>query len=45
MITMVIDPIDGTRAFMVGAPTWSNLIGLTYKESICFRFSKFSSFK
>jgi len=26
-----IDPIDGTRAFMVGAPTWSNLIGLTHK--------------
>ena len=27
-----IDPIDGTRAFMVGAPTWSNLIGLTHKD-------------
>jgi len=27
-----IDPIDGTRAFMVDAPTWSNLIGLTYKN-------------
>ena len=27
-----IDPIDGTKAFMVGAPTWSNLIGLTYKD-------------
>jgi len=27
-----VDPIDGTRAFMVGAPTWSNLIGLTYKN-------------
>ena len=27
-----IDPIDGTRAFMIGAPTWSNLIGLTYKN-------------
>ena len=27
-----IDPIDGTRAFMVGAPTWSNLIGLTHKK-------------
>jgi histidinol phosphatase-like enzyme (inositol monophosphatase family) len=25
-----IDPIDGTRAFMIGAPTWSNLIGLTH---------------
>jgi len=27
-----IDPIDGTKAFMIGAPTWSNLIGLTYKN-------------
>ena len=27
-----IDPIDGTRAFMVGAPTWSNLIGLAHKN-------------
>ena len=28
-----IDPIDGTRAFMIGAPTWSNLIGLSFKEN------------
>ena len=27
-----IDPIDGTRTFMIGAPTWSNLIGLTHKN-------------
>ena len=27
-----IDPIDGTRAFMIGAPTWSNLIGLSFKN-------------
>ena len=27
----VIDPIDGTRSFIVGNPTWSNLIGLNYK--------------
>ena len=27
-----IDPIDGTKAFIVGAPTWSNLIGLTHKN-------------
>ncbi len=26
-----IDPIDGTKAFVIGAPTWSNLIGLSYK--------------
>jgi len=27
-----IDPIDGTRAFVVGVPTWSNLIGLSFKK-------------
>ena len=27
-----VDPIDGTRAFVIGAPTWSNLIGLSFKE-------------
>ena len=27
-----IDPIDGTRAFIIGAPTWSNLIGLSSKN-------------
>jgi len=27
-----IDPIDGTRAFIIGAPTWSNLISFSYKE-------------
>ena len=26
-----IDPIDGTRAFVIGATTWSNLIGLSFK--------------
>jgi len=29
--TWVIDPIDGTRSFIVGNPTWSNLIALNYK--------------
>ena len=28
-LTWVIDPIDGTRAFVCGAPTWGTLIGLT----------------
>jgi myo-inositol-1(or 4)-monophosphatase len=27
-----IDPIDGTRAFVIGAPTWSNLISLSFKN-------------
>ena len=28
-----IDPIDGTRSFVIGNPTWSNLISLNYKVS------------
>ena len=28
----VIDPIDGTRSFVAGNPTWSNLISLNYKN-------------
>lgn len=27
----VLDPIDGTRAFICGLPTWTTLIGLTYE--------------
>ena len=27
-----VDPIDGTRAFIIGAPTWSNLIGLSFQN-------------
>ncbi|MEO1748497.1 MAG: histidinol-phosphatase [Pseudomonadota bacterium] len=27
----VIDPIDGTRAYISGLPTWGTLVGLTYK--------------
>lgn len=29
--TWVIDPIDGTRSFVIGNPTWSNLISFNYK--------------
>ena len=31
--TWVIDPIDGTRSFVIGNPTWSNLIALNYKDN------------
>jgi histidinol phosphatase-like enzyme (inositol monophosphatase family) len=31
--TWVIDPIDGTRSFVIGNPTWSNLIALNYKAN------------
>jgi len=27
----IIDPIDGTRAFISGVPVWGTLIGLTYR--------------
>ena len=29
----ILDPIDGTRAFMMGLPTWGTLIGLAEDES------------
>ncbi len=28
----IIDPIDGTRSFVIGNPTWSNLISLNYNN-------------
>ena len=31
--TWIVDPIDGTRSFVIGNPTWSNLISLNYKGS------------
>ena len=30
----IIDPIDGTRSFVIGSPTWSNLISVNYKLSL-----------
>ncbi len=30
--TWIIDPIDGTRSFVIGNPTWSNLVSLNYKN-------------
>jgi myo-inositol-1(or 4)-monophosphatase len=29
--TWVLDPIDGTRAFICGMPTWATLVGLNYE--------------
>ena len=40
-----IDPIDGTKAFMIGAPTWSNLIGLTYKDQTFLGLANFPVLK
>ena len=32
----VLDPIDGTRSFILGMPIWGTLIGLTRRGSPCF---------
>lgn len=29
----IIDPIDGTRAFMLGSPLWGTLIGVNFKDA------------
>ena len=29
----ILDPIDGTRSFIIGSPTWSNLISINYKKN------------
>ena len=29
--TWIIDPIDGTRSYVIGNPTWSNLISLNFR--------------
>ena len=29
--TWIIDPVDGTRSFISGAPVWGTLIGLSYR--------------
>ena len=29
--TWIIDPIDGTRSYVIGNPSWSNLISLNFK--------------
>ena len=28
----ILDPIDGTRSFVIGSPTWSNLISVNYNN-------------
>jgi fructose-1,6-bisphosphatase/inositol monophosphatase family enzyme len=39
--TWVIDPIDGTRSFVIGNPTWSNLISLNFKGKPVLGLDKF----
>ena len=37
----VIDPIDGTRSYVIGNPSWSNLIALNYKGKPIFGLANF----
>ena len=43
--TWVIDPIDGTRSFIIGNPTWSNLISINYKGFPTFGLVNFPMLK
>ena len=44
-ITWYIDPIDGTRSYVIGNPTWSNLISLNYKGSPILGLANFPKLK
>lgn len=35
-LTWVLDPIDGTRGFVAGTPTWGVLIGLRNREAVLY---------
>ena len=41
----IIDPIDGTKAFISGLPTWSNLIGYSYKNKSLIGLANFPELK
>ena len=43
--TWIIDPIDGTRSFVIGNPTWSNLVSLNYKGSPVLGMANFPELK
>jgi myo-inositol-1(or 4)-monophosphatase len=40
-----IDPIDGTRSFIIGSPTWSNLISVNFKNDPTFALVNFPAMK
>ena len=44
-IFWLIDPIDGTRSFVTGNPTWSNLISLNYKNKPMVGLANFPKLK
>jgi len=41
----VLDPIDGTRSFIIGSPTWSNLISINYNNIPTFGLVNFPILK
>jgi len=41
----IIDPIDGTRSYVVGNPTWSNLISLNFKGEPVLGLANFPKMK
>ena len=41
----IIDPIDGTRSFVIGNPTWSNLVSLNYKNQPILGLANFPKLK
>ena len=41
----VIDPIDGTRSYVIGNPTWSNLVALNYKGKPVLGLANFPKLK
>tara|TARA_B100000900_G_scaffold291704_1_gene250535 strand:+ start:17 stop:799 length:783 start_codon:yes stop_codon:yes gene_type:complete len=41
----IIDPIDGTKAFVAGLPTWSNLVGMMYKKKSIMGMANFPELK
>tara|TARA_Y100000590_G_scaffold76231_1_gene84344 strand:+ start:621 stop:1418 length:798 start_codon:yes stop_codon:yes gene_type:complete len=41
----IIDPIDGTRSFVIGSPTWSNLISINYRNEPTFGLVNFPMLK
>ena len=43
--TWVIDPIDGTKSFVIGTPTWSNLISINYKNIPTLGLTNFPALK
>ena len=41
----IIDPIDGTRSFVIGSPTWSNLVSINYNNEPTFGLVNFPVLK